>query len=285
MNEISNFVYFLNSIKKILPFDDEDDFIKQINENKNFRIKVQKLVYLSKFFGWDNQYIFTLNVHGPYSFNLAENYNDNNLFNENAVEITDFSQDSFIDFVKEKSNDFLEATSTILYVFKNKKDSFTKKNCISLLNDLKPNISDEIKINAYDEIKKLNLLSGFNNLISAREANTIKSKLNKSIIKIQGIVEPLEICRNHTLILGSLEYMVVVMKIEHLEYCYKKDLLQFIGLYVSKAEDIMDNLENFINLDLTILEELFNQFQDYVSVELNIIPRVDDDDFNYAEYY
>lgn len=87
MDERSNFVYFLNSIKKILPFDDEDDFFKKINENKDFRIKVQKLVYLSKFFGWDNKYIFTLNAHGPYSINLAENYNDDNLFNENAVEL------------------------------------------------------------------------------------------------------------------------------------------------------------------------------------------------------
>lgn len=136
----------------------------------------------------------------------------------------------------------------------------------------------------YDEIKKLNLLSKFNNLISESEANALKSKLNKSIVKIQEIVEPLEICRNHRLILGSLEYMSVVMKEEHLESGYKKDLLQFIDLYVSKVEYSINNLENFINLDLTILEELFDQFQDYVSVELNIIPRVDDD-FNYADYF
>lgn len=108
--------------------------------------------------------------------------------------------------------------------------------------------------------------------------------MSKSIVKIQDIVEPLEICRNHTLILGSLEYMSVVMKIEQLDSCYKKDLLQFIDLYVSKVEYLINNFENFINLDLTILEELFDQFQDYVSVELNIIPRVDDD-FNYADYF
>lgn len=31
---------------------------KKIDESKEFRIKVQKLVYLSKFFGWDNSYHF-----------------------------------------------------------------------------------------------------------------------------------------------------------------------------------------------------------------------------------
>ena len=80
MNDINNLVYFLNSIKNALPFEDENDFRKKINENREFRIKVQKLVYLSKFFGWNNPYIFTLAQRGPYSVELKHFYTMDNLF-------------------------------------------------------------------------------------------------------------------------------------------------------------------------------------------------------------
>ena len=58
MNELNNLTCFLNSIKETLPFDDENDFTKKIKESKEFRIKIQKLVYLSKYFGWNNSYHF-----------------------------------------------------------------------------------------------------------------------------------------------------------------------------------------------------------------------------------
>lgn len=85
-----------------------------------------------------------------------------------------------------------------------------------------------------NSVKKILSFKDNNSSISVNEVDTLKSKLNKSINKIQDFVESLEICRNHTLILGSLEYMAIVMKVEQLELCYKNDLLQFISLYVSK---------------------------------------------------
>ena len=75
------------------------------------------------------------------------------------------------------------------------------------------------------------------------------------------------------------------MKIEDIDLLYKKDLLEFINFYISKLEEIMRNLKGFEYLNLDIIEELFDQFQDYVSKELEIIPRVDDDNFNYKDYY
>lgn len=285
MNETNNLVYFLNSIKNLLPFDDENDFFKKIKENKDFRIKVQKFVYVSKFFGWENSYIFTLNMHGPYSINLAENYNNEHLFEENSNEILSFDLKNFMDFVIDKSNDFLEAVSTLLYVFKNIKNSFNMNNCIDLLNDLKPHIAADVKLNAYEAIEKFMLMDKINTSVSVNEINSKKLILHKEIHEIQETVEPFEICRNHTLILGSLEYMNVIMKIEDIGLIYKKDLLDFISFYVSRIKSILRGFEDFINLDLSIVEELFEQFQDYVSIELNIIPRVDDDNFNFAEYY
>jgi len=81
MNELNNLAYFLNSMKKTLPFEDENDFAKKIRDNKEFRIKVQKLVYLSKYFGWNNSYHFNFHERGPYSFQLSEDYH--NLFSFN----------------------------------------------------------------------------------------------------------------------------------------------------------------------------------------------------------
>ena len=285
MSETNNLVYFLNSIKDLLPFEDEQDFNNKIKESKDFRIKVQKFVYLSKYFGWENPYIFTLNVNGPYSINLADNYNDKNLLNVHSIEIPTLNVNDFINFIKDKTIDFLEVVNTILYVFKNKKDSFNRENCISALNELKPHINDEIKVKAYDEIIKLDLINKITNKYSLEEINTLKTSLKLKINKIQNQVEPLEICRNHTLILGSLEYINIVMTIERIEIDYKKDLMEFINYYVNKLESILLNLNSLLSVDLTLFEDLFDQFQDYVSKELEIIPRVDDEDFNYADYY
>ena len=60
MSETNNLVYFLNSTKDILGFTDENDFKRKVKEDNDFKVKVQKLVYLSKFFGWNNPYIFTM---------------------------------------------------------------------------------------------------------------------------------------------------------------------------------------------------------------------------------
>ena len=266
MNETNNLVYFLNSIKDLLPFEDEQDFINKIKENKDFRIKV-------------------LNINGPYSINLADNYNDENLLNVHSIEIPTLNVNAFIKFTKDKSIDFLEVVTTLLYVFKNRKDSFNKDNCISALNELKPHINNEIKFKAYDEIIKLDLINQITNKYSLEDINILKTSLKLKINKIQEQVEPLEICRNHTLILGSLEYMRIVMKIEHIDIAYKKDLMEFINYYANKLESTLLSLNNLLNVDLTLFEDLFDQFQNYVSKELKIIPRVDDDNFDYANYY
>ena len=125
-----------------------------------------------------------------------------------------------------------------------------------------------------------------NNLVySTEEINTLKTSLKLKINKIQERIEPLEICRNHTLILGSLEYIRIVMKIEKIKISNKKDLYEFINYYVNNLESISSCLNNLSTVDLTLFEDLFNQFQDYVSRELGIIPRVDDVNFDYANYY
>jgi uncharacterized protein YwgA len=274
-------------MKEVLKFENPNDFQKKINESKEFGIRIQKLVYLSKFFGWENSYIFTLNERGPYSINLADNYYDNKLFNENAIEIHNFKIEEFFEFIEEKSNEFLEASSTLIYVFKNELSSFSKTNSITLLNELKPDIPLKIKLDAFDNIKKFNILFNIEKVFSTYETIEYKNRLKRKIQEIQKEVDTLKVCRNQTLILGSLEYMQVIIKQDHLKPSYKRDLLKFIDFYIKQIElNLKLQLNEKIDaLDLNLIEKLFNQFQDYVNQELNIISRVDDEEFNYANFY
>ena len=49
MNRKQNLKSFLYQIKDTLPFEDAKDFQEKIINEKEFRIKIQKLAYLSKF--------------------------------------------------------------------------------------------------------------------------------------------------------------------------------------------------------------------------------------------
>ena len=116
MKTINHLVYFLNTLQKELNFVDSEDFNQKIKNNFNFRVKVQKLVYISKFFGWEHNYNYKLYERGPYSSTLANEYYDNNLFNYPAAKIENFNQTSFLKLIHRKNNIFLEAISTILFL-------------------------------------------------------------------------------------------------------------------------------------------------------------------------
>jgi hypothetical protein len=155
------------------------------------------------------------------------------------------------------------------------------------LNELKPDIPLKIKLDAFDNIKKFNILFNIEKVFSTYETIEYKNRLKRKIQEIQKEVDTLKVCRNQTLILGSLEYMQVIIKQEHLKPSYKRDLLKFIDFYIKQIElNLKLQLNEKIDaLDLNLIEKLFNQFQDYVNQELNIISRVDDEEFNYANFY
>ena len=115
MTEIKNLAYFLNSMKETLVFDNEKDFNEKIKKNRKFRIKVQKLVYLSKFFGWKNEYHFNFHQRGPYSVELTQDYNKLNYTLISSSKNTNLTTKSFKEFIKNQDLEFFEATSTILY--------------------------------------------------------------------------------------------------------------------------------------------------------------------------
>ena len=63
MNEKNYLVYFLNSMKEELEFEDSEDFKSKVQSNLNFKNRIQKFVFLAKYFGWNNSYSYNLYRH------------------------------------------------------------------------------------------------------------------------------------------------------------------------------------------------------------------------------
>ncbi len=110
------------------------DILGGSDESFNNRFRIQKLVFIAKYFGLDSEYNYRIYLHGPYSsrladdyFNLAKHNNPNN-FNK---EINDnkFKKEDFFNFVQNRDDEWLEACSTILSladVYSTKEDLLNK---------------------------------------------------------------------------------------------------------------------------------------------------------------
>jgi len=286
MSEINNLIYFFESIQDLLPFENENDFKTQINESKEFRIKVQKLVYLSKFFGWDNPYVFTLAPRGPYSVELKHIYSKVNLFDNESTVIADFNKDDFVNFSKNKNTLFLEAATTILYTLGENILNLGADECVYLIHSLKQHLSSEIIKDAYYSVLNYNLYNKNSN-ITKSEIISLSNEINNDISQLTEHFEAFEGSRNKIIVLGSVDYMRIALREANLNMVDEYDLMIFVQRYLVAIEQISTKYspDEFIELDLKYLEEFFDQFQKYVSEELKIIKKIDDDDFDESLCY
>lgn len=283
MSEINNLVYFLNSIKDLLPFEDKNDFAKKINENKDFRIKVQKLVYLSKFFGWDNPFIFTLAERGPYSVELKQAYSMDNLFENLPEKINGFDLSAIRNFIKNQNLLFIEASATILY---QSNDEISEEDCITSIHSLKQHISPDIISDAYKSIRNFQLYN--KTILHTDEINNLKNQINIRIKKLTDDFEKFEPYTNQIMVTGTMDYMRIALRESDLNLNDTYDLIMFIDRYLDIIEQLFNQItseKEFIYMDLGHLEEIFNQFQDFVSEEHHIIKRIDDNDFDEKLFY
>lgn len=275
MSKIKELAYFLNSIKETLPFDNEKDLIKKINESKDFRIKVQKLVYLSKFFGWNNDYHFNFHKHGPYSCELSEDYRN---ISQDSTPIG-LKTDSLTNFMQNQPNEFLEATSTILYyINKVQLENVDKNSVLDILSFLKPHIPKTVMIESYKKIMEYGLI----NLDISLDK---QDELSKKIVldKLDGLIsifENYEVCSNQMLFLGSLDYFRLALKRENLKKQQKNELLKVVFEYGEYIENFYFTKrmlpENFSYYDLTPVKEKFNRLQYHIE-DLGILPRLYDE--------
>ena len=291
MNNKNHLSYFLNSLNDELDFNDAEDFKDkvQLRDNLEFRIKIQKFVFLAKYFGWNNTYRYNMYHHGPYSPVLSDDYHSSEVFDNTPLQIQNFNLDSFKEFVANKSIDYLEAASTILY-YKRFKPNLTLTNAITKLNMIKPHIPSDIVENAYVDVKNFELPPRHisKNLPKFVLENT-KTNLNNKIIENIRLFECFEVNYNRVFILGSLDYLRIVLREENLNKYLKNDLFKAISKYVNDIEKIYSlcNKDNdvFENMSLNDLMNHFDRLQNYISQDLDVLPRLDDDDFDESLFY
>lgn len=286
MNEKNYLVFFLNSVKDELSFLDADDFSKKIKNSFKFRFKVQKFVFISKYFGWNHNYNFSLYIHGPYS-NVLSNEYYSNIFEYNPLIIDELNIKEFKEFICDKSDNFLEAASTILFISDDK--NFSLEYSINQLSKLKPHIPLNVVKDAYYEIKDFNLFDNDIKTILNVNLDAIKEDVHNKVMYHMELFKKFNLSNNQIIVLGSLDYIRIVLREENLNYDMKFDMLSLFEDYVNYIEKIYGyckgNTEIFETLDLTDLDDFFDRLQNFVSQELDLIPRLDSDDFDESLCY
>ena len=290
MNNKNHLCYFLNSLKDELDFNNAEDFKDKVNlkDNLEFRIKIQKFVFLAKYFGWDNTYKYNMYNHGPYSPALSDDYHSSELFDNAPLQIKNFNLDSFKEFVANKSTDYLEAASTILY-YKRFKPNLTIDTAINKLDIIKPHIDSTIVKGAYNDVKDFIPPKHIQKNLPKFVLVNIKANLNNKILEDIKLFEYFEVNYNRVFILGSLDYLRIVLREEDLNRYLKNDLFKAITKYLRDIEKIYSlcNKDNhvFENMSLDDLINHFDRLQNYISQDLDVLPRLDDDDFDDSLFY
>ncbi len=289
MSTIGHFVYFINCVKDSLSFSDAEEFTAKIRNDFDFRLKVQKFVYISKYFGWNHSYKYILYIRGPYSSALADEYYNEDILKYSPLEIEGFDSNSFNDFVGGKTIPYLESASTILY-YMDIEENFTRSDAIQKLQMIKPHIDSEIVRNAYEDIIRLNFFKNKNLyeiVVIDENLDNKKEILLNQINAYVNYFSDFGKCNNSIIVSGSLDYLSMVLEKETLDLEMKNDLLELLSNYVSDVKKIYDlsdgNPRVFEYMDLNSLENKFNRIQDYISQELGIFPRLYDSEFELDE--
>lgn len=280
MSTIGHFVYFINCVKDSLPVRDTEEFSLKIRNDFDFRLKVQKFVYIAKYFGWNHSYKYSLYIRGPYSSALADEYYNEDLLKYSPLKIDGFDSNSFNDFLDGKSIHYLESASTILY-YMGIEENFTRSDAIQKLQMIKPHIDSKIVGNAYDDIIGLNFFRNngiYEKIIIDDNLDDEKEILLNQINAYVDYFADFGQCNNSIIVSGSLDYLSMVLEKETLDLEMKNDLLELLSNYVLDVKKIYElcdgNPKLFEYMNLNSLENKFNRIQDYISQELGIFPRL-----------
>jgi uncharacterized protein YwgA len=140
---------------------------ESMGDNFENRFKIQKYVFLAKYFGLDMKYDYNLYIHGPYSSALADDYyelatnlvRNNNNNNRNDIDANKkkpplpdtFDANAFYGFVAGKNLEWLEAASTLLSL----NESFTdRESLLDRITNMKDHIPREKIESILSELEK-----------------------------------------------------------------------------------------------------------------------------------
>ncbi|MDR2966427.1 MAG: hypothetical protein LBU74_00565 [Methanobacteriaceae archaeon] len=134
-------------------------------EDFDDRLKLQKYVFISKYFGFNHSYVYNLYIRGPYSSDLANDYYDisPNEFTSNISLKIDM--DSFSSLIKDKDIKWLESAATMLSLYSSYKNNYNNYNkidsnrLIKETNTIKHRIDFDIIKTVYSDLNDYNLFN------------------------------------------------------------------------------------------------------------------------------
>jgi uncharacterized protein YwgA len=139
---LSSFVKLLRD-EKVLDFDPEDF---------DSRLRLQKYVFIARKFGLNLGYNFSMYIRGPYSPDLADDYYS---LPSETEPLPEFDKEGFLNLVKDKDSDWLEASATILMIC----EDYDLNWAIERTAELKPWISKEKIEKVVEDLRKAGLIS------------------------------------------------------------------------------------------------------------------------------
>jgi len=159
--KLRNLATFVNILEKsaIHKFN-LDDFIS--------RLRMQKYVYLARFFGFDLGYRYNLYLRGPYSPDLAEDYyqlKDRGEWADSSIPAIKF--DKFARLVREKDHGWLEIATTIHFIWESNRSLREKYGlsreelktfAIKRTGDVKSHVGKRFIEGVFEELEKASLL-------------------------------------------------------------------------------------------------------------------------------
>jgi uncharacterized protein YwgA len=149
-----NLAGFIKTIEdtKLLDF----NILGENDENFNNRLKIQRFVYLARYFGMDMKYDYNMYLRGPYSQQLAWDYYslaENREKYENAKNLP--IPDRFLKVIGDKDIEWLEIASTLISL----NESFKDRESLSNRTANMKRISRQTIHSILKELENLKLIS------------------------------------------------------------------------------------------------------------------------------
>ncbi|MCX6685616.1 MAG: hypothetical protein NTV10_03030 [Methanoregula sp.] len=159
--ELSSFINFLHK---------EIEFNFNLN-SFDCRFRLQKFVFLAKFFGWHNDYSYGIYLRGPYSQDLAAHYYSFKKIDIRSVptiELTTFDKKAFLNLIRNKEDLWLEAAATIISMMDSYKVHYKgddlKTKVLERVIDLKDEIPRSVINTVYQDLSSAGI---FSNIVKA----------------------------------------------------------------------------------------------------------------------
>ena len=149
---------FIDLLSEYLGFNFNIDYF-------DHRLKLQKYVFITIFFGFNHDYHYDLYVRGPYSTDLADDYYDiyrKGIDSDNSIEM---DMDSFSSLIKDKHIDWIESAATMLSLYNsckskyNNSNNFDSEGLIKGTNRIKHRISINTIKNVYFDLREYDLFN------------------------------------------------------------------------------------------------------------------------------